>query len=184
MKKGGDSMAQKGRAESAANVEIKFSGNLEFEGSLSQFKAVMDGVGKLSDRGLKIGSWPTPDHPAGTLMIETVPLPENPRRGVMIDTVPLPEQPPPGIFPFARLLPRTVLDRMTEGRPRFKLIEDINGGIRNCHIHIGDEVVLLNPEDFRELVVNAAKEVSGKLADEMGFTPTVRALERLGRGIM
>jgi len=177
-------MAQKGRIDSPKDVDVTFGGHIAFEGPLSEFKTVMQELGKLSVNGLMIGTWPTPEHPAGTVMIETVPLPENPRRGMMIDTVPLPEQPPPGIFPFARLLPRTVLNSVIEDRPRLKLIQDIKGGIRNPHLHIGGEIVLLDREGFREIVVNAAREVSEKLANEMGFTQTARALERLGRAVM
>ena len=177
-------MAQKGKMDNPKDVDITFGGYIKFKGPLSQFRTVMQELGKLSVDGLMVGTWPQPEHPGSTMMIDTVPLPENPRRGMMVDTIPLPEQPPPGLVPFAKLVSRTVLNKAIDGRPSLKLNKDINGGIRNPHLHIGGEIVFLDAGGFRDLVVNVSRDITVKMADELGFTPTVKVLERLTRLVM
>ncbi len=119
---------------------------------------------KLPANSLKIGTWPTPEHPAG---------------GLMIDTVPLPEQPSPGIIPVARLLGGELRDKVIEGMPRVKIINGIDGGIRNPHLHIKDEVVLLNRARFKEVVSQIAGELAGKLTESADFAETARAISHL-----
>lgn len=161
-------MEDKMQKRSTKEMEIKFRGKLEFEGPVSEFEAVMADLGKLSARGLMIGTWPTPEHPAG---------------GLMIDTVPLPEQPLPGIVPVARYLSRDLLNKLTEGMPRFKIIKDINGGIRSAHLHLQDEVVLLDRAGFKEAVTHVATELAGKLAETAEYTETIGAISHLVPGV-
>ena len=160
-------MEEKMQKRGSKEMEIKFRGKLEFEGPVSEFEAVMADLGKFSARGLKVGTWPTPEHPAG---------------GLMIDSVPLPDQPLPGIFPITRYLDRELLNRLTEGMPRFKIIKDIYGGIRNAHLHMHDEVVLLDQTRFKEAVRHVATELAGELAESTEYTETIRAISHLVPG--
>ena len=159
-------MEEKMQKRSAKEMEIQFIGIIEFDGPVSDFKAVMGDLGKLTGRGLKIGTWPTPEHPA---------------KGMMIDTVPLPENDLAGIYPIARHLSRSMVDKLTKGMPKFKLIKDINGGIRCAHLHLHDEVVLLDREGFKEAVEHVATELAGRLAETTEYIETVGAIRNMGR---
>ena len=148
-------------------MEVKFEGKLEFEGSESEFKAVMAGLKRLSARGVKIGTWPTPDHPAGSLMVGTVPLPEQPTSGI----VAMPEY-----------LDRDLLNRLIVGMPRFKLIDDICGGLRTPHLHLHDEVILLDQARFKEAVVKVVTDLTEKLAETAEYPEVVGAIGHLAPG--
>jgi hypothetical protein len=65
--------------------------------------------------------------------------------------------------PVDKLLERAKLDKIIVNQPRIKLkfIKDIRGGIRSPHMHLADEVVLLNRNRFKTLV----KEVATVLAE-------------------
>lgn len=159
-------MEEKTQKRSGTEMGIQFTGIIEFDGPVSQFKEVMGGLGKLTANGLKIGTWPTPEHPAKGMMIDTIPLPENLA----------------GIYPVARHLSRSMVDKLTKGMPKFKLIKDINGGIRCAHLHLHDEVVLLDEAGFKEVIQFVAKDLAGRLAETTDYTDTVGAIRNLGRG--
>jgi hypothetical protein len=140
---------------------------------------MMTGLRDLSIDGLKIGTWPTPEHPYKGLMIGTWPQPEGPANSVMvgtwprpedpadtikIDTVPLPDQPLPGVMPVAQLLDKELLHKIVYDVPKVKIIEGIDGGIRNPHLHLEDGVVFLDRVKFKEIVGQVAKELADKLA--------------------
>jgi hypothetical protein len=128
-----------------------------------------------------IDSVPLPESPASGLMIDTVPLPESPASGlmigtgpdqqkkgttIMISTVPLPERPIlPGVYPISKLLSRELVVKLTDGMPRFKYVEGIRGGIRTAHLHLKDEVVLLNPDRFRILASEIATQIGKELSE-------------------
>lgn len=161
-------MAGKTQKRSPRDMEIKFRGIIEFEGPVSEFKAVMADLEKLSARGLMIGTWPTSEHPG---------------KGMMIDTVPLPERHTAGIFPVPRYLDRDLLTRLTEGMPQFKIIKDICGGIRTPHLHLQDEVVLLDQARFREVVESVATRLAGDLAEAAEYPETIGAIRNLAPGV-
>jgi hypothetical protein len=112
-------------------------------------------------RGLMIDTVPLPDLGVEGLMIGTWPTPEK-AGGVIIDAMPFPPKPFPGI-PAAKLVSRDFLNRVTKGMPRVKINKDIYGGMRNPHFHIGNEIVLLNRERFREFVGQVAAKLSKEL---------------------
>ena len=174
-------MEEKMQKRGGKEMEIQFIGIIEFDGPVSQFKAVMGDLEKLTANGLKIGTWPTPEHPAKSMMIDTIPLPEHPGRGLKIETIPLPEHHLPGIYPVARHLSRSMVDKLTKGMPKFKLIKDIYGGIRCAHLHLHDEVVLLNEAGFKEVIQFVAKDLAGRLAETTDYTKTVGAISHLDR---
>jgi hypothetical protein len=65
--------------------------------------------------------------------------------------------------PVDKLIERAKLDKIIADQPRIKLrfIKDIRGGIRSPHMHLADEVVLLNRNRFKTLV----REVATVLAE-------------------
>lgn len=83
--------------------------------------------------------------------------------------------------PF-RLLSKKAIERVTEGMPRI-IIKDIAGGIRDPHLHIGEEAVLLDRAKFKELVGQVAMELGGRLAERAEYTETVGAIRNLMPGV-
>lgn len=146
--------------------EIVFKAQIEFKGSIEEFQKVAADLQKLTA--------------SGKVKIDTVPLPEKPRdktKGLMIDTVPLPDlqfkelalegvtirpKPYPG-FPPPEFLGKAVIDHLVKDMPRIKINKDIYGGMRNPHLHIKNEIVLLNKERFKELVGHVATNLSKEL---------------------
>lgn len=82
-------------------------------------------------------------------------------------------------IPPERILGRKVLNKVIEGMPRIKIIQPFPGGIRNAHLHIKDEIVLLDRARFREVVGQIAMELAGKLAERAEYTETVGAIRDL-----
>jgi hypothetical protein len=80
-----------------------------------------------------------------------------------------------------RLLVAEVIETITKGMPRFKLVKSIKGGIRNPHLHIGDEVVLLGREQFRKLAGQVALKLAGDLATVADHAETVSAIRNLAQ---
>lgn len=168
-------MEERFKKESSKDVGITFTGKIEFEGPIEEFEKIIADLGNLRARGLRIGTVPLPRDKARGVMIDTVPLPElpveglmigtwptpeHPAGGLMIDTVPLPERPPfPGVKPATRLLSSEMLAKIAKDMPRVKLIKNIYGGIRNPHLHINNEVVLLDSARFKEFVGQVATEL-------------------------
>lgn len=162
-------------------INIKFEARLEFDGSLEDFKALQNDLGNLGQKGLKIDTVPLPEDKAGGLMIDTVPLPESPAGGLMIGTWPTPEKkglklvvssaPLPkrpilaGIPAITKILGKDLVSKLSVDMPRLKHIEGINGGIRVAHLHLKDEVVLLNPDRFRILASEIAIQLGKDLRD-------------------
>ncbi len=89
-----------------------------------------------------------------------------------------------GCWPIGpeELLPRKILDKIIEDMPRIKIIRGIRGGIRDPHLHIGDEIVLIDRKRFKEVVGQVAMELAGRLAERADYTETVGAIRNLVSG--
>lgn len=161
--------------------EIDFKASIGFKGSTEEFEKVAADLGKLRERGLKIETVPLPEKPKGevrgTIMIDSVPLPEitateveglrigtwpTPERGLILETIQFPRKPFPGIWPITKLFSKELLDKITQGMLRIK-INDIHGGIRNPHLHVRNEVVLLDRARWKEFVGQVAMKLSKDL---------------------
>ncbi|MCP4216557.1 MAG: hypothetical protein GY765_18040 [bacterium] len=79
---------------------------------------------------------------------------------------------------FDKIVNSPQIEKFTEGMKRIKL-ERIDGGMRNPHIHIGNEVVLFQQEKFKELVSYVAADLSVNVFEAKGFEGTVEVLENL-----
>ena len=68
-----------------------------------------------------------------------------------------------------RLLDRTRLEKIIANQPRIKpkFIKDICGGIRSPHMHLADEVVLLNRNRFKTLVGEIASVLAITRVDRL-----------------
>lgn len=143
---------------------IQFQATIEFEGSIEEYRRLMGDLESMADYGLKIGTWPTPEHPTETMKIGTYKLPEGPY---------------PGIFPFARLFTIEYLMGQTVDMPRLTLIKDIWGGIRNPHLHLGDEIVLLDRDTFKDIVQETAARLTEGLAENAEYNEVADAITHL-----
>lgn len=79
---------------------------------------------------------------------------------------PWPGFPPP---PWWKKFPQDRLNKLIEGSPRYqvKFIKDFPGGIRDPHLHLENEVVFLNREQFKVLVGEVAAALAVERADLM-----------------
>ena len=71
--------------------------------------------------------------------------------------------------PVDKLLERAKLDKIIANQPRVKLrfIKDIRGGIRSPHMHLADEVVLLNRDRFKTMVGEVASVLAETRVDRL-----------------
>ena len=71
--------------------------------------------------------------------------------------------------PVDKLIERARLDKIIADQPHVKLrfIKGIRGGIRSPHMHLGDEVVLLDRSRFKVLVAEIASELAATRADRL-----------------
>jgi hypothetical protein len=75
--------------------------------------------------------------------------------------IPFPGYPP---WPWFKRLPENVLNKLMEDgeRVHIKWLRDICGGIRDPHMHVENDVVMLSRDKFKLMV----KEVASILAEE------------------
>jgi hypothetical protein len=69
-------------------------------------------------------------------------------------------------------------DKFIKGKPRIR-IAPFPGGLRVPHFHIGDEVVFVTQEEFKEVVGQVAKELAEQLAVKANYIDTVGAIRNL-----
>jgi len=71
--------------------------------------------------------------------------------------------------PVDKIIERARLEKIIANQPRIKLrfIKDIHGGIRSPHLHLADEVVLLNRDRFKTLVGEVASVLSTTRVDRL-----------------
>jgi hypothetical protein len=147
------------------NLEFKIG--IMFKGSQEKFAAFMENIITMRQQGIMIDTVPLPEHPASGLMIDTVPLPERTGEyaqyghvhspthkieGVFIGTWPTPE----------KAVGEDVITNLADGMPRVKLAEGITCGMRNSHLHLEDEIVLLDQTRFNGYVGSLIKGLAGQ----------------------
>jgi hypothetical protein len=146
--------------------EIVFKAQIGFKGSIEEFQKVAADLQKLTASGkVAIDTVPLPDKPTDktkVVMIDTVPLPELKFGGWTIEGVTVHPKPYPG-FPPPEFLGDAVVNSLVKDMPRIKINKEIYGGMRNPHLHIKNEIVLLNKERFKELVGQVVTKLSKEL---------------------
>ena len=85
-----------------------------------------------------------------------------------------------GIWPWPpmELVDQALIEDIIEGQPRF-VLKDINGGIRDPHFHMGDEIVLLDRKKFQVLIKDVAGKLAEKFAGEANYPETLGAIRSL-----
>jgi hypothetical protein len=75
----------------------------------------------------------------------------------------------PGLWPepLAELIGMDRINELVADSPQIRLeyIKGIRGGIRNPHLHVGDQVVLVGREQFRQALCEAAAALAAKRVD-------------------
>ncbi|MFW9973374.1 MAG: hypothetical protein ACFFDF_24535 [Candidatus Odinarchaeota archaeon] len=61
--------------------------------------------------------------------------------------------------PMELILRSDELRNLVQAEKRFKLIKDIDGGIRNAHFHIDDEIVLIDRDVFEKFTEKVAERM-------------------------
>lgn len=119
---------------------IRWKAEIEFEGTADEFNKMVAQLDKVPVE-ISIPEWiPRPHHFAGC-----TPL------------------------PIDMLIDKEQLGNLTEGlqRHKIKFIRDIDGGMRMAHIHIGDEIVLLDRTRFKTFVATVAYELGARRAESV-----------------
>jgi hypothetical protein len=93
-------------------------------------------------------------------------------------------RPFPGIPPIdiRKLLGEDMIKEITADAQRISRasIRDIYGGIRDPHLHLGDEVVLLNKEKFRVFAMQVASQLAAHQVDmKEDFTAVMQGMNAL-----
>ena len=80
--------------------------------------------------------------------------------------------------PISGIVDARVLAKATEGRPMISadIIQGIDGGIRNAHLHVGGDVVLLDRAGFKEVVRAATTTLADKFVEVADYVQTVDAV--------
>lgn len=94
-------------------------------------------------------------------------------------------RPFPGGWPILiqELFDRRKLASLVEGMPHLKIIEGIDGGMRNPHLHMDDQIVLLDRGRFREVVGHVAMALATKFAEEAEYPEVVGAMHNFVPGM-
>jgi hypothetical protein len=80
--------------------------------------------------------------------------------------------------PLAEIASDEILARYADLGPRIKKLKGIHGGEVVPHFHLGDEVVLLEPEEFKKLVGEVAMRLATELAGRVDYEKTVSIMSR------
>ncbi|MCF6291749.1 MAG: hypothetical protein L3J03_12235 [Desulfobacterales bacterium] len=135
------------------NGKITFRAEIEFQGSADDLAKMLKTIDKLPVR-------------------------------VIIDKIPLPF-PFPGGWPIppVKILPRDILPKIVKANPVLSrdIPGRIDGGIRDPHLHVDDQLVMLGREEFGQVVGMAAESIARELAAGADYQQTVGALRELNR---
>jgi len=92
-----------------------------------------------------------------------------------------PWPPWPGLPPYPeRVLGTDRLKLLTKDMShiRIKIPRDIDGGMRTAHVHMGDEIVLLDRDTFKNIVSEVASAIAMRNIDAgIGYVGVMNALE-------
>jgi hypothetical protein len=118
---------------------LKWKGEVTFEGTIDQFNAFKAAMEKL---------------PVGISVSELGKIILRPRPGYITPAI-------------ISLIDAAKLDKLTEGatRMQFAKIKDIAGGIRTAHLHLGDDVVLLDKSQFKNILGEIARTTMEQRVD-------------------
>jgi hypothetical protein len=123
--------------------QFEWKAEITFKGTADEFNKMADSVGRLRESGhinVSIPEWGRikPQHLAGCMRIPIDIIFDPPKLNAIIDG---------------------------QKKIQVKQLTDIAGGIRTPHLHIGEEVVLLDRSQFKTVVADIAHALASKRAD-------------------
>lgn len=87
-------------------------------------------------------------------------------------------------FPIDNILSRDQLKKVIDKQPivQVKYIRDIRGGIRTPHLHLEDQVVLLDRDRFKDMVKNVAERLAVMRVERMDdYLDVMKVINDMGR---
>ncbi len=74
----------------------------------------------------------------------------------------------PGIWPLPlKGLSSKLEEKLIKDRPRFKIDMDIAGGIRHAHLHLNDEIILLDKDVLSKHAEGIARELMEDFTEQL-----------------
>lgn len=119
---------------------FEWKAEIKFKGSAADFAGLAESIAKLPIK-IHIPEWELrPGHLAGCMPV-----------------------------PVDVLLGEEFLKKLTEGMPQLqiKYIRDIYGGIRTPHLHLKDNIVLLDRARFKTVVAQVAHELAARRVERI-----------------
>jgi hypothetical protein len=88
---------------------------------------------------------------------------------------------PDGGWPvaLARLVGEDVVARFAKRGVRSRRLDGIDGGDMTAHVHLGDDIYLLETEVFQELVGEVARRLTTEFAGKFDYEKTVDLMSTL-----
>lgn len=129
--------------------QIKWKAEVSFKGSEKEFNSFVEAM-NMHKLEVKIEKWPWP--------------------------FPFPGMP---VYQSMTKINNEVMAELLDGTPEMKIkyIDDIRGGIRTPHIHMGNKIHLLNREKFAQYMGELGRVMTSSIGDKA--TDHVVAMERL-----
>lgn len=87
-------------------------------------------------------------------------------------------------FPIDNILSRDQLKKITDKQPvvQIKYIRDIRGGIRSAHLHLDDQIVLLDRDRFKDMVKNVAERLATMRVERLDdYLEVMKVVNDIGR---
>ncbi len=87
-------------------------------------------------------------------------------------------------FPIDNILSRDQLKKIIDKQPtvQIKYIRDIKGGIRTPHLHLKDQVVLLDQDKFTDMVKNVAERLAVMRVERLDdYLDVMKTVNDIGR---
>lgn len=87
-------------------------------------------------------------------------------------------------FPVESILTRDQIKKITADMQvvQLKYVRDIRGGIRSPHLHIEDQIVLLDRDRFKIMVKNVAEQLAEMRVDRMDdYIDVMKVVNEIGR---
>jgi hypothetical protein len=132
--------------------KIRFEAIVTFDGSFEQFEKLTELMSSMSESVHVIPGNLVSDDPEGVWTYD-----------------------PESVLTVERIA------QMSIGMPRLNGGKAIGGGVKEPHLHMKDEIVLLSPDRFREYVKQVASTMADDIALKADSAQAVRALGELNK---
>ncbi len=137
--------------------KISFNAQIEFSGNAEQFEQICEAISKL-------------------------PVRVSPNQGGFGGSHAMPDDDvPDGIWtiPPSVLLEKQAMERLTKGMNKINISSKVTGGVQQPHLHIDDQIVMLNRSQFHEFVGLTAQKLAERLPEKLSYNQTVQKINEM-----